>query len=239
MREIDEKAVEAAADTSCLNGFILEYEGYIIRCASKTAKRYISKSDDEWAIAMEAFCSAVHSYSYEKGSFLKFAELIIARRLIDFFRKQNRHQPEFSVSPDIFSGETEEEGENYLLAAEIVTKTNISRQNSLKEEIEGANQQFSVYGFSFYDLISVSPKSQKTKEACYTAVTYIASSPLLIGEMRRTKNLPLKIIEKNAKIPRKILERHRKYIIAAVEIVMGDYPGLSEYMRSFKEEKIR
>jgi len=35
-------------------------------------------------------------------------------------------------------------------------------------------------------------------------------------------------------VPRKIIERHRKYIIAATEIVGGDYPHLSQYMSFIK-----
>ena len=238
MREVDEKAVEASKDEITLNCFILEYEGYILKSASKAAKRYITKSDDEWAIALEAFCNAVRTYSYEKGSFFRFAELMINRRLIDFFRKQSRHQPEFPVSHTVFSGEAEEDGQDLSLAAEIVSKTKENHENLLKEEIEEANHQFAAYGFSFYDLISCSPKSRKTREACFAAVNHMVSNPLLCSEMRRSKNLPLKIIENQTKVPRKILERHRKYIIAAVEIINGDYPCLAGYMRPFMEGRI-
>jgi RNA polymerase sigma factor len=36
-------------------------------------------------------------------------------------------------------------------------------------------------------------------------------------------------------ISRKILDRHRRYIIAAVEILSGDYPLLAEYMQFIKD----
>jgi RNA polymerase sigma factor len=35
------------------------------------------------------------------------------------------------------------------------------------------------------------------------------------------------------------LERHRKYIIAAIEILAGDYPCLAEYMKPQREEQDR
>jgi len=54
--------------------------------------------------------------------------------------------------------------------------------------------------------------------------------------MKRNKLLPLKVLENNLKLPRKILERHRKYIIAGAEIISGDYPILSEYLKFIKEE---
>ena len=57
--------------------------------------------------------------------------------------------------------------------------------------------------------------------------------------MRDSKQLPIKIIEKNTDIPRKILERYRKYLIAVAEILSGDYPYLSEYLSYIKKEVIR
>ncbi len=239
MREIDEKAIAAAKDNDALNSFLLDYESYILKCASKTVKRFLTKNDDEWSVALEAFCNAVETYSPEKGSFLSFAEMVINRRLIDYFRKQNKFRPEFPVNPSLFSGPTEETQEDLPLAAEIVSKTTKTPDNSLKDEIEAVTKQLLRYGFSFYDLTSCSPKSKKTKECCYHAVNYMVSSPVLLIDMRETKNLPLKIIEHNTKVPRKILERHRRYIIAAVEIIAGDYPCLAEYMQSFGKEQSR
>ncbi len=40
----------------------------------------------------------------------------------------------------------------------------------------------------------------------------------------------------NLHLPRKIIERHRKYIIAGIEIISGNYPILSEYLKFVREE---
>jgi len=237
LREIDNAAVKAAQSEQALTSFLTEYESWILKCASRTSKRYLTKSDDEWSVALEAFCSAVAAYSYEKGAFLSFAELMIQRRLVDYFRVQNKHRFEFPVSPAVFSGEPEEEGEEVFLHRKIAAGTTHPRDNSLKDEIEAAGAQFAGYGFSFFDLASCSPKSKKTRAACARAISYMLSSPLLCAELRRCKNLPLKLIEQNAGVPRKILERHRKYIIAAIEILRGDYPGLAEYLRPITKAK--
>ena len=61
-------------------------------------------------------------------------------------------------------------------------------------------------------------------------------NPILTSEMKVKRQLPLNIIQKNTKAPRKLLERHRKYILAAVEIMSGDYPYLANYMRYIREE---
>lgn len=236
MRDIDHRAVEAARNTEELNRFVKEYQGYIFKCASKSANRFLTDSDDEYSVALEAFCSAVMSYSFEKGSFLAFAELLIRRRLIDFYRSERKRSLETSVNPILFTGEIEFSEENPALASQIAAKTATDTDTTLKDEIDAASRQFARYGFSFYDLIACSPKSHKTKEACRKAVTFLLSSALLCGELRRTGTLPLKQIEQFAGVSRKIMERHRKYVIAAVEILTGDYPGLAAYMLTLREE---
>ena len=49
-------------------------------------------------------------------------------------------------------------------------------------------------------------------------------------KMQTTRTLPVKDISSGKDISVKILERHRKYIIVAAEIMQGDYPLLKEYM---------
>ena len=48
----------------------------------------------------------------------------------------------------------------------------------------------------------------------------------------------MKELEKLSRIPRKILDRHRKYLIAAVEILHGEYPLLAEYMSYIRKAMI-
>jgi RNA polymerase sigma factor len=235
-REIDKKAVQALKEKNIFECFLKEQEFYILKCAFKVTNRYITKNDDEWAVSLEAFSQAVNNYNYEKGSFLSFAELVIQRRLIDYLKKQTKYNSEILVDPIVFSGEPNETDEEKLsVKAEILEKITVLPDHTLKDEIEAVTEQLLKYGFSFYDLIACSPKSKKTRAACSLACEFIISNHLLI-EMRNTKNLPLKIIEKNIKVPRKILERHRKYIIAVSEIISSDYPLLKEYLRTFREE---
>ena len=48
--------------------------------------------------------------------------------------------------------------------------------------------------------------------------------------MRKNKALPMKELELASGVARKILDRHRRYIIAAAEILSGEYPVLAEYL---------
>jgi len=236
LRELDNMAVEAAVDHQILTRFIQQNEFFILKSASTLTHRYITKSDDEWSIALQAFTQAVQKYELNKGSFYSFSELIIRRRLIDYIRSQGKYSLEVSVDPIIFETEPNEDGEDISLHLAVAEQVSQESNSTIRLEIEAANDAFSHYGFSFYELTNCSPQAKKTKLSCAKAVAFLFHNPLLITEIHNSKQLPLKIIEKNAKVPRKILERHRKYIIAAVEILSGEYPNLVEYLRYIREE---
>lgn len=236
MREIDYMAVEAAKDQQLLNQFIKQNEKFILKSVVAVTHHYISSSDDEWSIALLAFTQAVESYQFDKGSFYSFAELIIRRRLIDYIRKEQKHKVEISVNPSVFDTDPEENEEDVAIHLAVAKQVSSKENTSIKDEIEVANETFSHYGFSFFDLTDCSPHAKKTKLSCAKVVVYIVSNPILIKQLRSSKQLPLKIIEKNTKVPRKLLERHRKYIIAAVEILSGEYPNLAEYMQHIRKE---
>ena len=100
----------------------------------------------------------------------------------------------------------------------------------MQDEIAAVQNLLSGYNFSFFDLTECSPKAEKTKIACAKAVAVLLQNPTLFKKMQTTRTLPVKDISSGKDISVKILERHRKYIIAAAEIMQGDYPLLKEYM---------
>lgn len=237
MRELDSAVMDAKYDQDQLENLIRKYEFFILKSASKVTGRYITKSDDEWSIALLAFTQSIQSYELTKGSFLTFSTLVIKRRLIDYIRSQGKYIPEVSVDPVLFDTEPEEdEMTNTAVRLAVADQVSKQEQGNIKLEIITVNSVFSEYGFSFYDLTSCSPQAKKTKAACAKIINYMLNQPLLTTELKSSKLLPIKIIEKNAKIPRKIIERHRKYIIAAIEILSGEYPYLAEYLRYIREE---
>lgn len=232
---LDARAAGVAGDPEGQEALIRKYKPFILKCASDCAKRYITDADDEWSIALQAFVEALEKYNREEGSFLSFAKLVIRRRLYDYFDANQKYGNEISVAPSLFSGEEDEEAgsEVYLQVKKALT---YERDTTAADEIEAANGVFAQYGFSFFDLTTCSPKAEKTKEACAKAAAYLLKNPILLDELRKSRQLPMKIVEKNAGVPRKILERHRKYIIAVVELLSGEYPFLADYLQPVREE---
>lgn len=236
MREIDELAIKAALDDKLFSKLVEDQKHFIINCAFKTTKKYVRTSDDEWSIALLTFYDAVKSYDERKGGFLPYAELMIKRKLIDYYRTGKKYSSEYLVNPSIFESGPNEEDEDVGLKIEITEKLIENKEYSLKDEIEAANGELMKFGFSFFDLADCSPKSQKTKEACKKAVLYILDNNILVSEIYLSKQLPLKIIQKNTDLPRKILEHHRRYIIAAIEILSGEYPSLAGYISYIRKD---
>lgn len=235
MREIDNKAIKARNDKNYTDIFLKEYEFFILKTANNVTGKYVTKSDDQWSVSLSAFHEAIEAYSYEKGSFLSFSELVIKRRLFDYIKKQSKHFCEVTINPHIFDSESDEDDVN--LKQEVMSKVAIKSDNDAKLEIEAISDILKGYGFSFFDLANVSPKAKKTKLVCAKAIVYITQNNIILNEMKKSKLLPIKVLENNLALPRKILERHRKYIIAGAEIISGDYPILSEYLRYIKEEQ--
>lgn len=237
------EALAVREDSERLNAFIKNNSKFIKQCAYKSVHKYVSDSDDEYAVALSAFHEAVRSFDETKGAFSSFAQIVIKRRLLDHMEKEYRHRAEISVEPYMMEGELNEDEDNPLAfelkekTASLSAESNYSVQSSVtvKDEIDALSQILETYGFGFSDLVECSPTAQKTRTACAQAINTLIGDPKLMSSFRRTKTLPMKDLSCKANISRKILDRHRRYIIAAVEIISGDYPLLTEYMKFVKE----
>ena len=239
----EQDIARAASDEQAMEHLVAKHEGFILRCASQAAHRPVTRQDDEWSAALAAFVQAVKAYRPGKGSFWGFAQMVIYRRIADHYRSAARFSAETPAAPSVFEpGPLEDSDQPQLQAAVSRRLAACSDSPCLSEEIDeidAANLTLARYGFDFFSLVSCSPKAEKTKAACAAAVNCLLDTPALLAEMRLGKTLPAKSIEKISGVPRKILERHRRYIIAAAEILSGEYPSIARYLRYIREGKDR
>ncbi len=77
------QAVRAKEDEPFLERFIEAHEGFILRTASRHAGHTVTRSDDEYSVALMAFYEAVKGYDPAGGPFGAYASLVIGRRLAD------------------------------------------------------------------------------------------------------------------------------------------------------------
>ena len=233
MNYLEQEVIAAKTDEQALNNLVESHKQWILRCASEAAHRYITDSDDEWSVALLAFLAAVRSYDETKGSFRGFAGVVIRRRIVDYVRSEWHHNAEIPVTPDAFDGELPEEDAdsvNLQVQSQIVAASDTDLSTRTREEIDEIQATLQRYGFSFFDLAECSPKAEKTKRQCAFAVLTLMGNPVMLEQLRRGRMLPMKELSSTSGVSRKRLDRYRRYIIAAAEILSGDYPILSAYM---------
>lgn len=248
--DISMEALSAQKDEALLNKFIQKNRRFILSCACKAVGHFVTESDDEWSVALMAFHEAVRAYDMKKGDFNAFAALVIRRRLIDHASSAAGRRPEIAL--DMTERDFEEGDPQIGVQLEFRQKeVELAERNTdfrpdynpVKDEIDAMQGVLAAYGFSFFDLVKSSPKAEKTRKACAEAVRCIMENREILVRMRTTHTLPIAEIRKLTeakkffKVPQKILERHRKYIIAATEILLGEYPILAEYLDYIRDTK--
>lgn len=225
------RALQAAKDTDSLDRFLKEEQQHILRLTGKVLNKSITESDDEYSVALMAVAEAVRNYDRTRGDFWSYAAFVIKSRETDHYRNNKRSlENEITVSPEIFGGNNDEDDPSAVLREEINQKTATYADNALKDEIEALGERLETYGISFFDLAECSPKAKKSRNACSLVLKAIFTPPPLIEELKKNKALPIKKILERQKVSRKLIDRHRKYLISASLILEGDYPAIAEYI---------
>lgn len=235
-QSVNASALRAAKDERAREKLIQECEEVILRTASTVSRRYVGKSDDEWALALCAFSHAIDVYDETKGDFLPFAQMLIRRELVDAYRCDVRRAPEMSVAPHVLDGSAEPDEEEAEVTLAVARSSMEAAERSLHDEIVAANDMLADYGFRFFDLTECSPRQEKTRQECAAAIRgLLRDPPLLVELLRKNRKLPSSELRRLSGVSGKILDRYRKYIIMAALILSDDYPQLAEYLKFVKE----
>ena len=205
-----------------------ENEFFILRTARIVTGKSITKSDDEWSVALSAFWEAFRTHDARKGSLQAYAAVVIRHRLIDHARRARAHEREMAVAPSVFGGEAEGVSAGIQRAVERTLIQEVA-DTALVEEIDELAEILKRYHIDFFDLPKCCPKTKKTRSVCLKASRFVCSIAELLSRLRRTLKLPAAEMETGVPIARKLLEQFRKYIITSVEIEAGNFPGLQGY----------
>lgn len=217
---IVKKVYTAKSDMQIADELIKEYMPFIKSETSKFLHRPPTSDDDELSIAMIAFHEAIRNYSRTRGSFLKYASMLIKNRLIDYARKEQRQNGVLSI--EMLSEEKETSVENSM-PDDKDEIADFEMRDATKSEIIELVHQMEPFGVSLSDVADNCPKQQKTMNACSKAIEYAKQHPELLEEFLRTKRLPMAELTKGSGAERKTLERHRKYLVALLLIYTNGY----------------
>ena len=197
--------------------FIENHKPFIIKISSNLCKHYLTWGhDDELSIALVAFNEAIDKYEPNDGaSFYGFAKTVITRRLIDYFRKESKHQlllltPSESNNDALY---------NYDSEASLGMYKKEEQNYDFAETVKSYVLVLTEYGITLEDLVQVSPKHRDSKATLYRVAQELCARPDLLQYLTKNKCLPLKELKLLTGIKRKVLERGRKYLIATVLIL--------------------
>lgn len=210
-----------------------DYTPFVLRVAALACRRYLSPGiDDEFSVALIAFNEAIDSFSPTKNrSFLSFAEMVIRRRVIDYFRRQHYVGKEVPLSGLQSSAEDE---------AEMVAKSSQEHYFFLKEraerrlEIEEFSEVLRGFGITLEQLVAVSPKHRDTRETLHKIAEAITDYRPAIEKVLRKGTLPYKWLTEQFGLTVKTFRRHRVYLLALCLLRMGNFPYISTYLRKKK-----
>lgn len=218
---IVQRVYDAKGDMGAADLLISDYLPFIRAQVVKVMKRPLDiNQDDEYSIAMIAFHEAINGYSKTRGSFLNYASMLIRNRIIDYWRKNNRHNQVVSLNTP--AKEEDSSMEDYI-ADDENHEENLVIREATKEEILELSAQMQAFGVSLTDVAENSPKQERTLEACKNVVRYAKDDEEMMEEFLRTKRLPMKKLVEGTKVARKTIERHRKYIVALLLIYSNGY----------------
>jgi len=231
-------ALEAQAGNDLMRETLLKnYTPFILNVASSACNRYLKMGeDDEASIGLLAFNEAIDKYSPDKGAkFLTFAEVVIKRRLTDFFRKESRFTSKV-IPFNIYQGD-DEKGNNSLEVEHANHAFQIEQEAmDKKQEIIQFSQALSKFNISLTELVKISPKHIDARQRAYKVAQLIVSKKELVQYFWEKKSLPLKLIENEVEVSRKTLERQRKYIIALILVLQGNFDHIQSYIKDLGKE---
>jgi RNA polymerase sigma factor len=213
---------------------IKRFRPLVIKTASSLSGKYIDAArDDELSIGMLAVNQAIDTFKSEGGtSFFNYAEIVIKRRLIDYYRKEQRQKKAIPFSS--LGGEGPDENDNVInliehrQALDEFQKEQESKER--RDEIISYTKRLKDYGIQFADLVKNAPKHEDARLRALEVARLVAGRSDLIAHLENKKELPLKQIEGLVSVSRKTLERQRKYIIAMAIIICGEFKFLKEYL---------
>ncbi len=238
---MDEKALEQLIDQAqqgdqlSRERIIRHFKTYVLNVTSRITKRYVTWSDEESSIGLTAFNKAIDHFNHEIGKkFIHYSYLIISRELIDFFRREKRHQHLSLDEQAVLGDEQDIAPTSTYEYIEAEKQYSIQQQQAqLIEEILIYESVLREYGLEFKHLPDVSPKHQDTRSNCFKLAHIMIANEQLISTMKKKKRLPITDLSRVSQIPSKTIEKNRKYIVAVTLCLL--HPDLEQIKRYIEQ----
>jgi len=228
-QDLNNRAVQANADSNEMERLISDFKPFLHGCAAKYSSNHSGfEQDDLFSIAMMAFYEAIKSYDDGKGHFFPFAKNVVRCNLLDHIRKVYRREHKEDLQLD---DEREDGSSSAINKMSIREHEDTRHRDSIVDEIEQFKTELAQWSITMESLAAQSPKHKQLIETYAILISQVLEAPHVIQTMQIKRYFPVKEISKISGLPLKKVERARTFIIASIIIKTGDYDYLSDYVR--------
>ncbi|MDP4183192.1 MAG: hypothetical protein Q8942_19145 [Bacillota bacterium] len=215
-------------DTSMKNKFIGEYKPFIKRVVSDvTPITGFIEDSDEYSVALIAFNEAIDCYDENKNClFIKFAELVIRRRLLDYVKLNSkisgRELPFSYFSDDSAS------------FVDRISPMNCSQSDferiEIIQEMKKLTELLKDYKINIKDLPNCTPKHLDSRELALKIARVIVNNRNLAEKLILKRHIPYADVIKVFDVHPKTIQRNKKYIISLCLILIYGLEHLLEFI---------
>jgi len=159
-----------SGDKGAREELLRQYTPLVLRVGSQVSGRYLQVGrDEEVSVGLLALNEAIDRFDAGRGaSFISFSEMVIKRRLIDFYRRQ-KGQGEIPLS----ELESEDDEGNLLQTVEHrqaqASFALVREAEDRKDEIVRYSKRLSEFGIRFSELVEISPKHEDARDRALEA----------------------------------------------------------------------
>lgn len=232
-----EQIAEAKTDKNRMGSLVSAYMPFIKKCVSLVFFKNEERSEYV-AEAMLGFLQSVNTYRRESGAFIPYSQTVIRNRLLNAAAKEARVQkfslPLFSKKPSPDDDSASEHSRGEIEVAQRAYELTVEREN-LRHEIAEINAEFSAWDFDITDLVRYRPKQERSRLVCQKIAGAALADSALLAEMKETRKLPVKKLAALSGEAEKAVEKYRRYIIALILIMSGEYPYIQTFLPGLKE----
>ncbi|HBP38567.1 MAG TPA: hypothetical protein DD640_07480 [Clostridiales bacterium] len=198
-----------AGDSDLRNQVITDCLPYIKGVLWRMLQLPAIEQADEFSVALTAFNDALDHYRSETHvPFLRYAGLVINRRIIDWLRQQRKHRQVLT-----FSQCAGEEGEDFAENLVGQSGEQIWENMEIEEELVRFRMRLLDYNLTLSDIAKRFPHHRDARLTCIRAARILLAEPDLKRRFTREYRLPAADLARRSPIPLKTIERNRTNII--------------------------
>lgn len=208
--------------------FIEDYIPFILKVISGFNSKIVDlKSSDEYSIGLMAFDEAIIKFDSSRSkNFFKFAEMVIKRRMIDYFRNTSSiNKNEIPLSSFDTGGENKLEEKLSMVDAGY----EVDRYEFICE-LRDFSKQLESFGLNIVNLPEYIPKHKDSKQMCMRIAKMIIENKNIYQKLKTKKYIKMKELSKLIDVHPKTVERNRAYIICLCIILDNDYENFKAYL---------